>query len=106
MADIERRALERNARHRGWPDGPRAIQTWPITPIHRYTTDSQPEQRGAFPGWKGTNEHEGLDRGDIDGDDRVDIVGGGLWFKHAGGAVFVANPSIPPTPSRARLSAS
>jgi hypothetical protein len=37
------------------------------------------------------NEHEGLARIDVDGDGTDDIVGGGRWFKHMGGAVFQEN---------------
>jgi hypothetical protein len=77
------------------PDDPRGTQPWPIVEIYRYSTDSQPEQRGTFPGWKGVNEHEGLDLGDVDGDGRPDIVGGGLWFKHLGGFVYNPNPIDP-----------
>jgi len=77
------------------PAAPRATEPWTIVPIYRYTTDGQPEQRGDFPAWKGTNEHEGLAGGDVDEDGRLDIVGGGLWFKHRGGTVFEANPVDP-----------
>lgn len=77
------------------PDDPKAMQPWPLTPIYRYSTDGQPEQRGLFPGWKGTNEHEGLDQGDVDGDGQVDIVGGGLWLKHLGGGEYLPNPVDP-----------
>jgi hypothetical protein len=48
-------------------------------------------QRGEYPQWKHVNEHEGLARIDVDGDGTDDIVGGGRWFKHMGGAVFQEN---------------
>lgn len=70
------------------PDEP-ASGTWPIAQIYRYSGDSQMVQTGTYPGWKGTNEHEGLDAVDVDGDGTVDVVGGGRWFEHAGDHEFV-----------------
>jgi hypothetical protein len=62
---------------------------WPMQVIYSYGTDSEMEQTGqaGYPGWKGTNEQEGLFACDIDGDGIEDIVGGGRWFKYniAGG---------------------
>ena len=49
------------------------------------------QQRGKPAGFKGVNEHEGLAKGDIDGDGKLDIVGGGRWFKHVGGNQFLPN---------------
>jgi hypothetical protein len=63
------------------PDDPRTAGLWPTEVIYTYGSDSQMEQRGSYPGWKGTNEHEGLDMIDIDGDGTLDIVAGGRWFK-------------------------
>jgi hypothetical protein len=49
------------------------------------------QQRGTYPSFKAVNEHEGLDAADIDGDGKLDIVGGGRWFKHVGGTEFAVN---------------
>jgi hypothetical protein len=69
------------------PDDP--TEQWPAEEIYRYSGDSQMEQTGTYPNWKGTNEHEGLDAIDIDGDGTIDIVGGGRWFSHEGDHEFV-----------------
>ncbi|MBI1941334.1 MAG: VCBS repeat-containing protein [Acidobacteria bacterium] len=53
------------------PADPKQTQPWPATAI--YTSES---------------ESEGLAATDIDGDGKTDIVGGGRWFKHAGGVSF------------------
>ena len=49
------------------------------------------EQRGTYPGFKAINEHEGLAKTDIDGDGKLDIVGGGRWFKHNSGHNYTPN---------------
>lgn len=56
------------------PTNPKASTNWSRTKI-----------------FTGTASHEGLTLHDIDGDDKLDIVGGGLWFKHTSGANFQSN---------------
>jgi hypothetical protein len=59
---------------------------WPFRAIYSYGMDSEMEQTGqsGYPGWKGTNEQEGLWAEDMDLDGIVDIVGGGRWFRYNG----------------------
>ncbi|MBI4891858.1 MAG: VCBS repeat-containing protein, partial [Acidobacteria bacterium] len=64
---------------------------WALTTIFEYAVDGEQEQRATAPPFKKINEHEGLAFADIDLDGQGDIVGGGLWFKHAGGGRFVRN---------------
>ncbi len=66
-------------------------EPWNYTAIYSYSNESEPPQRGTYPGWKGVNEHEGLAKIDIDLDGTMDIVGGGLWFKHINGTDFEAH---------------
>jgi hypothetical protein len=63
---------------------------WPMKVIYSYGMDSEMEQTGqaGYPGWKGTNEQEGLFACDMDGDGIEDIVGGGRWFKYDGAGGF------------------
>lgn len=37
------------------------------------------------------NKREGLAQADVDVDGKLDIIGGGYWFKHVGGASFTAH---------------
>jgi len=70
------------------PDKPRETGPWELVGIYSYETDGEPEQLGSYPSWKGTNEHEGLAKADIDQDGKTDIVGAGRWFKHIKGSSF------------------
>jgi hypothetical protein len=73
------------------PENPKILSEWKLIPVYRYYSDSQMQQHGTYPSWKGTNEHEGLAVSDIDGDGVPDIVGGGLWFKYIGSDRFSFN---------------
>lgn len=59
------------------PENPREASTWPLSPIHTFIVP----KKGKF---------EGLAKGDLDRDGKVDIVGAGLWFKHVGDKNFTA----------------
>jgi len=73
------------------PQNPRSADSWQCAEIYSWSADSQMEQRGTYPGFKAVNEHEGLAKADIDGDGKLDIVGGGHWFKHLGGTNYMPN---------------
>jgi uncharacterized protein (DUF427 family) len=73
------------------PPNPRTAGAWRLEEIYSYSADSEQVQRGKPAGFKSVNEHEGLAKADIDGDGKLDIVGGGRWFKHMGGSKFVPN---------------
>jgi hypothetical protein len=73
------------------PSDPFITENWNLIPVYKYYCDSQMEQHGIYPSWKGTNEHEGLASTDIDGDGVEDIIGGGLWFKYLGSDKFSFN---------------
>ena len=70
------------------PEKPREATGWECTAIYSYSADSEMQQRATYPSWKNINEHEGLAKADIDGDGKLDIVAGGLWFKHLEGMRF------------------
>jgi len=73
------------------PADPRNSRPWPLTEIYTYPVSSEPAQRGKAASFKGINEHEGLAVGDVDGDGKLDIVGGGTWFRNLGNGQFEAN---------------
>lgn len=58
------------------PSDPLTSEVWPDTAIIFDAPD---------------NKREGLTQADVDGDGKIDIIGGGYWFKHTGGANFTAN---------------
>jgi len=57
------------------PDDPRNAPAWDLHLIQQFET---PEK----------GKYEGLAKGDIDNDGKLDIVGGGHWFKHIEGYQF------------------
>ncbi len=73
------------------PSKPKILTEWKLIPVYKYYKDGQMEQHGTYPSFKGTNEHEGLSKADIDGDGIQDIVGGGMWFKYTGYDKFSFN---------------
>ncbi len=73
------------------PSDPKILSAWALIPVYKYFTDGQMEQHGTYPPFKGTNEHEGLAKADIDGDGIQDIVGGGMWFKYTSENRFSCN---------------
>ncbi|HVX67267.1 MAG TPA: VCBS repeat-containing protein [Bryobacteraceae bacterium] len=77
------------------PNDPRHSGPWPLTEIYSYSTGSQPEQRGKAASFKGVNEHEGIATGDVDGDGKLDIAGGGRFFRNLGNGHFEAQAVDP-----------
>ena len=60
------------------PSDPRSSGPWPSTPIYSWSKGRELEGFPSLPV-------------DIDLDGKLDIVGGGRWFKHQGGAKYRAN---------------
>jgi hypothetical protein len=58
------------------PSAPRKAGAWLSTVIYS---------------WDSGEEHEGLAGADINGDGKIDIVGGGRWFEYVGSGRFVAH---------------
>jgi len=54
------------------PTDPRTTSPWSLTPIFTYSG----------------NECEGLAAFDVDNDGKLDIIGGGRWFRHVSGTTF------------------
>lgn len=75
------------------PKNPRKANAWECTEIYAWSNDSEMEQRltRPYPGFKDINEHEGLAKADIDGDGKLDIIGGGRWFKHIERTKYMPN---------------
>lgn len=62
------------------PDRPRTAKTWQYAVIFSYS---------------GGPGHEGLDVADVNLDGKLDVVGAGYWFEHAGGTEFVPHRIAP-----------
>jgi len=73
------------------PTNPKKAEAWEVTEIYYWSRENEPPQRGEYPSWKSPNEHEGLAKADIDGDGKLEIIGGGRWFKHNGGTDYIPN---------------
>jgi hypothetical protein len=58
------------------PDNPKRKQDWSFTEIWS---------------WPRAFKYEGFAKADIDLDGKIDLVGGGMWFKHDGDKKFTAN---------------
>jgi len=75
------------------PENPKEADEWEYYAVYSYSGDSEmyPTGKEGYPGWKGNHEHEGLAKADIDGDGKMDIIGGGRWFKYLGDRKFQEN---------------
>jgi hypothetical protein len=75
------------------PAKPAAADRWPCSAVYTWSDDSEMLQRQTrpYPSFKAVNEHEGLAAADVDGDGKVDLVGGGRWFHHDGGTIYTPN---------------
>lgn len=76
------------------PNDP-TVEPWPLEEIYSWSPEDQPEGGPQIPSWAKPNEHEGFAAADIDGDGVNDLVGGGRWFRFAGGSteVFPVDPT-------------
>jgi len=70
------------------PSNPKLDEPWKLTPIYQYEERVDDRSSSRADSWKAGNEHEGLAAADIDSDGKVDIVGGGRWYKHVTGKTF------------------
>lgn len=79
------------------PSDPKKTEPWECVPIYTFSNDSEMEQRQTrpYPVFRGVNEHEGLAKIDVDLDGKLDIIGGGRWFKHIQGETFQVNEIDP-----------
>ena len=62
------------------PPDPRHAESWPLTEIFSGEAGSE--------GHAGFKYPEGMAAFDVDGDGKVDLLAGNVWFKHRGGARF------------------